>query len=83
MRSLGRGEPGQDILHVSEGIDLEALACFDDAHYCSGSLTALFGAGKEPITPAEHHRFDAPFTGVVGNVDKGMIQGKPEERASD
>lgn len=82
MRSLGGRESGQNVLQIVKGIYLEALAGLDDAHDCGSSLSAFFGAGKEPVLSAKNHRLDAALTGVVAYVHEGMLEVNQESGPS-
>jgi hypothetical protein len=80
LGSLGRRKPGQNIFEILAGIDVEALASFDQAHDGCSGLTTFLRAGKKPITSTEHHRFDASFASVVADFDEGMIEVNEQSR---
>lgn len=74
LRSFRGREASKNILQVLEGINLEALACFDQAHDCRSCFSTFLGAGEEPISAAEHHRLHAAFAAVVTDFDKVVIE---------
>lgn len=80
LRNLRGGGTSEHILHVLEGIYVQALAGFDQAQDCSGSFSTLFGAGEEPVTAAENQRLYAAFATVFTNFDIGMIEAYKESR---
>jgi len=74
LGSLSRREPGQHVFHIFKGIDTEAFTSFNDTHDGGSRLTTFFRAGKEPISPTEHHRLNAAFACIVADFDEGLVK---------
>lgn len=73
MRRRARGKSSQHIFHVFNWIDREALASLDQTHYRCSSFSAFFGAGEEPVAPAENHWLYASLASIVADFNERMI----------
>src|SRR3990167_10449054 len=68
-----RGEPGEGVLQVIEGIDGQPPAGLDEGHpYCC-CVATLHRSGKEEIAPSKHCRPQAVFRVVIVRADKAGV----------
>lgn len=71
-------QPGENILEVFEGIDVQSVASLNESHVSRCGLPAFDGGGKQPVAASDSYRLHAGLHYVVVDLQVAVLNEQTE-----